>query len=132
MQITIRQKPFGYFKITPYLVFIDGELVGHVNRCKPLKIDVEKEEFELTIKDNFYKSTRRCQMKDSSTIVFDTIDNFPICLYLLYLIAIIVLTCLHVNLYLPTAAIIATMFVFPILILIYDMINRKNFFLIEY
>ena len=24
MQVTIKQKPFGYFKITPYLVFIGG------------------------------------------------------------------------------------------------------------
>lgn len=132
MKITIKQKPFGYFKITPYLVLIDGELAGKVNRCKPLTIDVEKEEFELTIKDNFYKSTRRCQVKEDSTIVFDTIDNFPMCLYVLYLIAIISLICLHVNLYLPASAVIATMFVFPVFILIYDIINRKNYFLIEY
>ncbi len=114
MQITIKQKPLGYFKITPYIVLIDGELVGKVNRCKPLKIDVEKDEFELTIKDSLYKSTRRCQVKENSTIVFDTIDNFPICVYILYLIAIVLLTCLHVNLFLPASAIIATMFIFPL------------------
>jgi hypothetical protein len=58
MQVTIKQKPFGYFKITPYLVFLDGELVGKVHRFRPLTLDVGKGEFNLTIKDNFFKSTR--------------------------------------------------------------------------
>ena len=132
MQITIKQKPFGYFKITPYLVFIDGELVGKVNRFRPLTLDLGKEEFNLTIKDNFFKSTRHCSVRDGDTILFDTIDNFPICLYVLYDLILILLMFLHVNLFLPFGAIIATILLFPAFIYAFALINRNHYFVIDY
>ncbi len=131
MELTIKQKPFGYFKLTPYLVFVDGELVGKVHRFRPLSIHVEKEEFYLTIKDHFFYSTQRCKIRDSDIIVFETIDNFPFCLYLLYCLSIIVLTFLHVNLYIPDNVIIASLFLFPAFIGVFGFINRKNYFVIE-
>ena len=131
MQITIKQKPFGYFKITPYLVFLDGELVGKVHRFRPLTFDVGKEEFNLTLKDNFFKSTRHCSVRDGDTILFDTIDNFPLCLYVLYDLVLIILIFLHVNLFLPFRAIIATILLFPAFIYTFALINRNHYFVID-
>lgn len=131
MELIIKQKPFGYLKVTPYLIFIDGELVGKVNRFSPLKINVEKEEFELTIKDNFYQSTRRCSVRFTDTILFDTIDNFPMCVHLLYCLLIIILALLHINMFLPNTVLIAWIFIFPAFVFLYNIINRKNYFLIE-
>jgi len=131
MQITIKQKPFGYFKITPYLVFIDGELVGKVYRFRPLTLDVGKEEFNLTLKDNFFKSSRHCSVRDGDTILFDTIDNFPMCLYVLYDLILILLMFLHVNLFLPFGAIIATILLFPAFIYAFALINRNHYFVID-
>ncbi len=131
MQITIKQKPFGYFKITPNLVFIDGELVGKVHRFHPLTLDVGKGEFNLTLKDNFFKSTRHCSVRDGDTILFDTIDNFPMCLYVLYDLILILLMFLHVNLFLPFGAIIATILLFPAFIYAFALINRNHYFVID-
>ena len=133
MELIIKQKPFGYFKITPYLVFIDGKVVGKVHRFCPLKINVEKEEFDLTVKDSFFKSTHHCSLKgkDTGTIVFDTIDNFAMCVHLLYCLLIIILALLHINMFLPNTVLIAWIFIFPAFVFLYNIINRKNYFLIE-
>lgn len=131
MQVTIKQKPLGYFRLNPYLVFIDGELAGKVHRFRPLTIHVDKDEFYLTIKDYFLHSTRHCKVKDSDTILFEAIDNFPFCMYLLYCLLILLLTFLHINLFLPDRAIIASLFLFPAFIGVFDIINRKNYFVIE-
>lgn len=131
MHVIIKQKPFGYFKLTPYLLFIDGELVGRVCRFRPITINVEKGDFDLTLKNNFFKSTRHCSVRDGDTITFETIDNFPMCMNLLYDLLLIVLILLHVNLFLPNSAIIATIFLFPAFILAFDLINRNHYFVIE-
>lgn len=131
-QFVLRQKKIGIIPRGPYDVYINNKYIGSVGRYSSLSIPVEEDNFNLTIKHRrLFSSSKDCHIVNNNTIIeYEPVDIRLLIASVVWDVITIIAMLFHLK-FIPYYVWMCGIFGLPVFAVMWALIRRKNYFIIE-